>query len=139
MRDRIFIDTNILIYSISKNCQKCEIARQILIDNADLITLSSQVINEFINVCIKKKILSEELTFMYANEFMDIFDFYIISKKEIRLAISIKQRYGFSYWDSLIIASALESGSSVLYTEDLHHNQKIENSLKIINPFAKRE
>jgi predicted nucleic acid-binding protein len=40
-----------------------------------------------------------------------------------------------SYWDSLIISSALESGCKILYTEDMHHNQIIEGKLKIINPF----
>ncbi|NPA39029.1 MAG: PIN domain-containing protein [Thermodesulfobacteria bacterium] len=135
MRDKIFVDSNILIYAISKNSKKCDIARQILIENADLIIISSQVINEFINVCIKKKILSERLTFKYATDFMDVFDFCIIEKKDIKLAMYIKERYRFSYWDSLIVASALENGCSVLYTEDMQDGQVIEKRLKIINPF----
>ncbi len=60
MKDRVFVDSNILIYSVSKNCSKCEMGRQVLIENVDLITISSQVINEFINVCIKKKNFSRK-------------------------------------------------------------------------------
>ena len=41
----------------------------------------------------------------------------------------------FSYWDSMITAAALKSGCNILYSEDLQHEQLMENQLKIINPF----
>lgn len=44
-------------------------------------------------------------------------------------------QYIFSYWDSLIIASALESGCNILYSEDLQSQQQIEAQLEILNPF----
>jgi predicted nucleic acid-binding protein len=50
-------------------------------------------------------------------------------------ALKIKTRYQFSYWDSLIIASALENGCTILFTEDLQHNQMIEETLWVKNPF----
>jgi len=53
MRDKIFIDSNILIYAVSKNSLKYEVVRQLLIQNVDKIIITSQVINEFINICIK--------------------------------------------------------------------------------------
>ena len=40
-----------------------------------------------------------------------------------------------TYWDSLIVATALSSECSILYSEDMQHNQLIENKLRIINPF----
>ena len=93
------------------------------------------MINEFINVCIKKSILDLSGTFEKSNEFMEIFRFAVITKSDIRLAMDIKKRYRFSYWDSLIIASALENNCSILYSEDMQHSQVIEDNLKIINPF----
>lgn len=54
----------------------------------------------------------------------------------ILYAWEIRLKYKFSYWDSLIIASALESNCSALYTEDLQHGQVIEKKLKILNPFS---
>ena len=66
---------------------------------------------------------------------MEIFDFVVITKKDIRKAMTIKGRYKYNYWDSLIIASALQNNCSVLYTEDLQDGQVIENALKIVNPF----
>jgi predicted nucleic acid-binding protein len=44
------------------------------------------------------------------------------------------ERWKFSFYDSMIIAAAMESGSEILYSEDLQHNQEIF-SLKIVNPF----
>jgi len=52
-------------------------------------------------------------------------------------ALILKDRYKFSYFDSLIIASALENNCDILYSEDIQHNQIIEDKLKIINPFLK--
>jgi predicted nucleic acid-binding protein len=48
----------------------------------------------------------------------------------------MRRRYAVSFWDSLVIASALEAQASVLYSEDLQHEQVIEDRLKIINPFV---
>jgi predicted nucleic acid-binding protein len=49
-------------------------------------------------------------------------------------AFRIAERYGFSFYDSLIISVALECGCNILYSEDMHHVQLIENRLKIMNP-----
>jgi predicted nucleic acid-binding protein len=63
------------------------------------------------------------------------FDVRINKTETIRNALEIHFKYQYSYYDSLIISSALENECSILYSEDLHHNQKIENTLTIINPF----
>jgi predicted nucleic acid-binding protein len=54
----------------------------------------------------------------------------------LRLASDLQTRYLISYWDSLIIASALTSGNPTLYTEDMHDGLVINQQLQIINPFA---
>ena len=50
-------------------------------------------------------------------------------------AVSILGRYGFSFYDSLIVAAALEAGCTRLYSEDLQHGQRIQR-LTILNPFT---
>jgi predicted nucleic acid-binding protein len=45
----------------------------------------------------------------------------------------------YSYWDSLIIASALKNNCSICYSEDMQHGQLIEDRLKVINPFKESE
>lgn len=66
---------------------------------------------------------------------MNKFEMTLISSKTIERALSIFVTYRYSYWDSLIIASALEANCSILYTEDLQDGQIVEGKLKIINPF----
>ena len=50
-------------------------------------------------------------------------------------ATKIRLKYKISFWDSLVVASALQNNCTILYTEDLQHNKIIEDTLKIVNPF----
>ena len=59
----------------------------------------------------------------------------ILNKTTYDNAFILRQQQNISFWDSLIVASALENDCSFIYTEDLQHNQIIENKLKVINPF----
>lgn len=52
------------------------------------------------------------------------------------LASRLRDSYSFSYWDSLIVAAALDAGCTTLFSEDMQHGQKIENALTVINPFV---
>lgn len=54
----------------------------------------------------------------------------------VERALGVAERYGFSFYDSLIVAAALETGCTTLYSEDLHHGQVIDGKLEIQNPFA---
>lgn len=47
----------------------------------------------------------------------------------------VMERYKFSFYDSVIVASALRAESDMLYTEDLQHGQLIERKLRVVNPF----
>ncbi|MCP4400423.1 MAG: PIN domain-containing protein [bacterium] len=58
-----------------------------------------------------------------------------IGTEHVQKAIEVHGRYGYSYWDSLVIATALLHGSRMLYSEDLQHNQLIWGRTQIINPF----
>lgn len=49
--------------------------------------------------------------------------------------MKINLTYGYAYWDSLIISTAINENCSLIYSEDMQHNQSIENKLKILNPF----
>jgi predicted nucleic acid-binding protein len=60
----------------------------------------------------------------------------MIDMNTILKASFLRKTYILSYWDSLIMASALENDCSVLYSEDMQHGQILEGRLKIINPFV---
>ena len=62
---------------------------------------------------------------------------YPITHDTIRRALQIAETYGYAYYDSQVIACALEHDCTILYSEDMQHEQEIENRLKIVNPFVK--
>jgi predicted nucleic acid-binding protein len=58
-----------------------------------------------------------------------------IDQDQLLLASTLRSSLDLSYWDSLIVVSALSAGCETLYTEDLQHGQVIQERLGIINPF----
>ena len=104
-----------------------------LLNNSPETFISTQVINEFSNAFIKK-FKAHTLDVLKALE--EIENSFIIYQNNIhttRLACNLYKRYKFSFYDSLIIAAAIESGCKVLYSEDMNNHQIID-SLIIINP-----
>jgi predicted nucleic acid-binding protein len=59
-----------------------------------------------------------------------------IESANVLQAMEVKQKYGYSYWDSLVLATALLHNCSIVYSEDMHHSQLINTTLRIINPFV---
>ena len=134
MKDKCFIDTNILVY-ISTNEDEKRIKATELIYKLENATISTQVLTEFSNVIIRKKIFPESKLKEYIKRFSNSFNIEILTDTTILKALDIKMKYQFSLWDSLILAASLQSNCTILYSEDLHHSQVIENKIKIINPF----
>ncbi|MBD3843663.1 MAG: PIN domain-containing protein [Campylobacterales bacterium] len=136
MRGRIFIDTNIILYSYSETeLEKSDIANRLIFETKNII--SNQVTNETINILYKKYNLNSQQIEDVILELDDNFEICNFTIKTQVKALRIKEKYKYQYYDSLIIATALESGCSILYSEDMQHNQIIENKLTIINPFIK--
>jgi len=134
---RIFIDTNIWIYAFLE--QDFEKRNKIVNFLEDLyrnreIFVSVQVINEFHYVCLRKFQLEEKEIFEMVNGIKDISNICEISFDTYNTAYDLRTKNKLSFWDSLIVASALENGCSILYSEDMKHNQMIENKLRLINP-----
>jgi predicted nucleic acid-binding protein len=129
------MDTNVLVYYFqSGDNSKKIIARKCIDENLPHAIISVQVLGELFNV-LKKKGNDSLKCADIVNACMSNFNTFGIQKKLVAQALKINQQYGFSYYDSLIVASALEADCKILYTEDLQHNQLIEGRLRIINPF----
>lgn len=133
MQDRIFLDSNILLYAIGNDKYKKNLSIE-LIKKTPVITI--QVLNEISNIMIRKLKLSYQDIHRIINFIIQKCDINSIDIITVRKALDISEKYKYSYYDSLIIASALENNCNILYTEDMHHGQNIENILKIINPFS---
>lgn len=68
-------------------------------------------------------------------EIVATFPVFEVDPLKVLQAININAKYGYSYWDSLILATALVSNCAAVYSEDMHHDQLIEDKLRIVNPF----
>lgn len=132
--NRVFLDTNILIYAYSDTeLEKKERVLSIL-KNED-ISMSTQVINEFIWVMNRKFNVNMNSLKFIINNIFEIYNVTLVTKQSIEKAIGISEKFKYSYWDSLMLSTAIGSKCSIFYTEDLQHEQIIENHLKIVNLF----
>ena len=134
--DRVFFDTNIFIYMYAASeLQKKEVSLSLL-DSCDCVT-STQAINEICNVLTRKIQTPFEDIKKIVNDIHNICEVRLVQKQAALNALDLKERYGFSFFDCLMISSALESSCGILYSEDMADGQMIEGKLKIINPFNK--
>ena len=135
MNDKAFIDTNIWVYAHLQDTKnnKCDIALELLETLPQLIC-STQVLNEYYSVMLKNKI-ADNLIQDNTEIIIAVSNVQIVQISTIQQAHKIKLKYGFSYWDSLIVASALEANCEQLYSEDMQHKQVIEGRLTVLNPF----
>ncbi len=132
---RAFCDTNVLIYAYSvSEPLKAETANSVLF--AQPTTISTQVVNEFVNTCLKKLQLHDEVVKQAVLELISNFQVTNFTTNTQLKAIDLKTRYKLQYYDSLIVATALENDCDILYSEDMQHGLVVDNRLKIINPFA---
>jgi predicted nucleic acid-binding protein len=101
--------------------------------------ISAQVISETCNILNKKMRLDFNSISKVVDELTQVFIVRIVDAETIKFALIIAEKYRYSYFDSLIIAAAIKSGCSILYTEDMQDGQIIEGRLKIENPFKSYE
>jgi predicted nucleic acid-binding protein len=132
---RTFIDSNIIIYAYSDTEKtKQQISRQLIKENSTVI--STQVLQEVANTLSRKfKIDYSAIEQTLQECILDNDVLYINRQNTVFKACSIAGRYQLSFYDSLIIAAALENNCRRLYSEDLQHKQLIEHTLTIINPY----
>ncbi len=131
---RIMADSNVVLYAFAKNEDvRKHAAIEIL---AAKPCISVQVVSEVLSVLYRKFSFNHEQAQEVCNVLTTSLQVFPVGVAEIAAALTIKSKTGYSYWDSLIIATALQNRCDFLYTEDLHHEQKIDDKLTIINPFA---
>ena len=140
MKDKYFIDTNILVYSFDKSNLKKQQTSKEIISNAlykQEGCISYQVIQEFINVAIQKfdTPLTKDDCIKYVTNVLEPLCEVLSSIELYKDALEIKEGWQYSFYDSLIISSALRAKCNILYTEDMQHKQRIRD-LVIINPFV---
>ncbi|MEA3357416.1 MAG: PIN domain-containing protein [Patescibacteria group bacterium] len=134
-KERCFIDTNIWLYSFieTQDREKTSIAMSII--QKKEIILSTQIINEVCVNLIRKMQFPEEDIQRLIQSFCEKYSILEINKEILLKASELRIRHIFSFWDSLVVASALYSDTDILYSEDMQHGFTLENKIKIVNPF----
>lgn len=134
---KAFLDTNVFVYSISVDPADAPKRGAALTLLAEVdIHLSLQVIQEFINTCLRKARLGQ------SSEALDRSVRHLLAypcqkagPDSVLRALGLQQRFQTSYWDASILVAALELGCDTLYSEDLNHGQEYDG-VKVINPFV---
>ena len=139
MLGKAFLDTNVLIYLYAGDDEsKRSIVCRVL-DDHDCVT-SIQALSETSNVLYKKFSLDANQIKTYLDNIESVCISVIpVHRDTINTALVLKNRYGYAYYDCLMLASALDSNCKTIYTEDMNNGQIIEDTLMIINPFQNKE
>ena len=133
MSDKPFLDTNVVLYAFRQGDARSQRAEILLAAGG---TLSVQVLNEFVNVA-RRKLNKRWEEVRRALGILRVFcpDPAPVTIETHDRAVQIAERYGYSIFDSLIVAAALERQCETLYSEDLQAGQVIEGRLLVRNPF----
>lgn len=132
-----FLDTNIFVYMLDgsddfKRQRAEELVQRSLSRGTGCI--SYHVVQETLNVATRKLGFAEDDSRTLLTHVLAPLWTVHPSASLYELGLEVRGRYGFSFYDSIIVAGAIESGCSRLYTEDLQHGQRVE-SLTIEDPF----
>ena len=139
MKDRFFLDTNILVYSFepktpSKSKEASRLIQEGLLSARGVI--SYQVLQEFYNLAFRKfvRVMSEGDARDYYRKVLRPLCAIQSSHNLFSRGFAIHEDTKYGWYDSLIIAAALEANCTILYSEDFQDGQKVD-SLTIRNPF----
>lgn len=137
MSDRVFFDTNILVYAFggrksSTPDERIAAAQQLVITGG---VVSVQVLNEFVQVCRRKAELNWDQILAALKAIKELCGPALpLTMETHERAVELSIRYGFGIYDALILAAAAEAGCTVVYSEDMQHRQTI-GGLRVLNPF----
>ena len=130
---KAFIDTNVVIYALGPVSAKAQLAAPLF---AVKPIISTQVLSETANVVSKNLGLPSAEIRKLLTTLESMCRVEIVIPTTMHLALIIAERYGFSLYDSLIIATALDAGCDTLYTEDMQNGQLIDGRLTVTNSFS---
>ncbi len=131
---RRFFDTNVLLYLLSADAAKADRVEEALVAGG---TISVQVLNEFTSVALRKLGMKVSQVREALEPITEICEVMPLTTQIHQRGLQVAERYRFSFYDALIVAAALESGSTTLYSEDLQDGQVIDRVLAVKNPFGK--
>ena len=129
----VFFDTNVLLYLLSGDEPKANRAEEVIADGG---RISVQMLNEFANVATRKLGMPWAKSARYFSEVRAVCRVEQMTVEDHDRGVDLEERYGFSVYDAMIVASALLARCATLYSEDMQDGQVIDGRLTIRNPFS---
>jgi len=129
----VFFDSNVLLYLLSGDEGKADKVEALLRKRG---IINVQVLNEIAAVALRKQALSFGEVHEFLATLREFCETKPLTTEVHEHGLEVAEQCGYSLYDSMIIAAALECGCRTLYSEDLQHGQVIERRLTVVNPFA---
>ncbi len=132
----VFFDTNVVLYLLSADAAKADAAERALAQGG---CISVQVLNELTNVCRRKLDMPWSTLLAWLGAVLPLLE--PVRSLDIEthaIACAVAERHRIAFYDSLIVAAALQAGCDTLYSEDMQHGLRVrhgESQLRIVNPF----
>ena len=136
MSDKIFIDTNVWLYALIESDESLEKHQKAkhCIANTENIIISTQVVNEVCVNLLRKGKKDMPYIAQFIAEFTTAYQTLAQTTEDLVIASTIRADYHVSYWDSLMIASALRANCQILFSEDMQDGLYVYQRLRIQNP-----
>ena len=129
---KAFIDSNVILYLLSKNAKKADAAEAVLRAGG---LISVQVLNEITNVALRKIGMSWAETNQFLASIRSLCAVESLTVETHDRGRDVAERYDLSVYDAMIVAAALLAGCTVLYSEDMQDGLVVDKQLRIANPF----
>lgn len=131
-----FVDTNVWVYAHLKAPGEPRHPQALkLIENAARLVVSTQVLGEYYNAMLRNRI-PDALIVKNLAGIVALCQLRPVDLAVVQAAAELRQRYGYSYWDSQLLAAALSEDCDTFYSEDMQADQIIDGRLRIVNPFS---
>lgn len=138
MSGREFVDTNVWLYALIEPLHTADHAKHQFavgfIGRLARPVINSQVVRELCRNPLKKTALTEPDLQRLIRDWHSSCEMHPSNQEQHLLASRLREAASFSFWDSLIVAAALDAGCSTLYSEDMQHGQVVDGRLTIVNP-----
>ena len=139
MQDKYFWDSNLWVYLFIQSADPQDINKkrklQSIIAQGIDIVVSVQVLNETANVLMRTYGYDETQTKIFIQSIIRLTTVIPLISDFTLQGLDLKIKYTFSWFDSLILAAALDSACIYLYSEDMHDGLVVNKQLTIVNPF----
>lgn len=127
-----FIDTNVLLYLLSADTEKANRAEAVIQAGA---TISVQVLNEFASVASRKLKMTISEIREILETLRDLCTVAPLTEAMHVTGLDLAEQHSLSIYDAMIVSAAMLAGCKVLWSEDMQHGYRVNQTLVIQNPF----